>query len=41
VPEKSDAQRARELIEALRRRLSDGERSDEEIEYLERLLKRF
>jgi hypothetical protein len=41
VPEKSDAQRARELIEVLRRRLSDGERSDEEIEYLERLLERF
>ncbi len=41
VPEKSDAQRTRELIEELRRRLSDGERTEEEIDYLERLLKRF
>lgn len=41
VPEKSDAQRTRELIEELRRRLADGERTEAEIEYLERLLKRF
>ncbi|MGE0181184.1 MAG: DUF4175 domain-containing protein [Parvularculaceae bacterium] len=41
VPEKSDAQRTRELIEELRRRLADGERTEDEIEYLERLLKRF
>lgn len=41
VPDKSDAQRARELIEELRRRLSDGERTEDEIEYLERLLERF
>jgi len=41
VPEKSDAQRARELLEELRRRLSDGERSEDEIYYLERLLERF
>lgn len=41
VPEQSDAQRARELLEELRRRLSDGERSEEEIDYLERLLERF
>lgn len=41
VPEKSDAQRTRELIEELRRRLSDGERTEEEIDYLERLLERF
>jgi uncharacterized protein (TIGR02302 family) len=41
VPEKSEAQRARELLEELRRRLSDGERSEDEIDYLERLLERF
>ncbi|MFN3960930.1 MAG: DUF4175 domain-containing protein [Parvularculaceae bacterium] len=41
VPEKSDAQRARELLEELRRRLSDGERTEDEIHYLERLLERF
>ncbi len=41
VPEKSDAQRTRELLQELRRRLSDGERTEEEIKYLERLLERF
>lgn len=41
IPEKSDAQRARDLIEELRRRLSDGERTEDEIKYLERLLERF
>jgi hypothetical protein len=41
VPEKSDAQRTRELLEELRRRLSDGDRTEDEIKYLERLLERF
>lgn len=41
VPDKSEAQRARELLEELRRRLSDGERTEDEIKYLERLLERF
>ena len=41
VPDESDAQRARELLEELRRRLSNGERTEEEIKYLERLLERF
>jgi len=41
VPEQSDAQRAREVLEELRRRLSDGKRTEEEIDYLERLLDRF
>lgn len=41
VPEKSEAQRTRELLEELRRRLSDGERTEDEIKYLERLLERF
>lgn len=41
VPEKSDAQKTRELLEELRRRLSDGERTQDEIKYLERLLERY
>lgn len=41
LPEKSDAQRARAFVEELRRRLSDGERTEDEIKYLERLLERF
>lgn len=41
VPEKWDAARAREVLEELRRRLSDGKRTQEEIRYLERLLQRF
>jgi len=41
VPGISDAERAREILEELRRRLSDGERSEEEIDYLERLIERF
>lgn len=41
VPEQSDAQRARDVLEELRRRLSDGKRGDDEVDYLERLLERF
>lgn len=41
VPEQSDAQLARELLEELRRRLSNGDRTEDEIRYLERLLERF
>lgn len=41
VPLKSDRQRARELIEDLRRRASEQERDAEELNYLERLLERF
>lgn len=41
VPDKIDAQRAREILEELRRRLSEQKRPPEELEYLERLLKRF
>lgn len=41
VPAISDAERAREILQELRRRLSDGERGEEEIQYLERLLERF
>ena len=41
LPERMDAERAREVREELRRRLSEGGRSPEEIRYLERLLERF
>lgn len=41
VPEKSDRQRARELIEELRRRAAEQNRSQEELDYLDRLLERF
>lgn len=41
VPEKSDQQRARELLEELRRRSGERERDETEREYLERLLERF
>ena len=41
VPGERDAQRAREILQELRRRLSTGDRDEEEIEYLERLLERF
>jgi uncharacterized protein (TIGR02302 family) len=41
VPEKSDAQKTRELLDELRKRLSDGERTQDEIKYLERLLERY
>ena len=39
VPGEIDAQRARRVLEELRRRLGDADRSREEIDYLERLLK--
>lgn len=41
VPGLSDAGRTRAFIEELRKRLSEPGRSEEEIEYLERLLERF
>lgn len=41
VPEKSDAQKTRELLQELRRRLSEGDRTEDEIKYLERLLERY
>lgn len=41
VPEETDAGRTRAVIEELRRRLGEPGRSDEEIDYLERLLERF
>ncbi len=41
VPDQQDRERAREILDELRRRLSEGGRSDEEREYLRRLLEQF
>ncbi len=41
VPEETEAGRTRAVIEELRRRLGEPDRSEEEIDYLERLLDRF
>ncbi len=41
VPDQQDRERAREILEELRRRLSEGDRSDDEREYLRRLLEQF
>jgi uncharacterized protein (TIGR02302 family) len=41
VPDQIDAQRAREILEELRKRLGDQQRTPAELEYIERLLKRF
>ena len=41
VPEETDAGRTRAVIEELRRRLGEPGRTEEEIDYLERLLERF
>jgi uncharacterized protein (TIGR02302 family) len=41
VPDEIDMQRAREILEELRRRLGEAGRAPIELEYLERLLKRF
>ena len=41
VPDQIDIQRAREILEELRRRIGETTRPPIELEYLERLLKRF
>jgi len=41
VPDEIDMQRAREILQELRRRLGDRKRSSEELDYFERLLRRF
>ncbi len=41
VPDEIDTQRAREILEELRRRLGEVERSPAELDYLESLIKRF
>ena len=41
VPDKSDIQRAREILQELQRRAAERGRPDAELEYIERLLRRF
>jgi uncharacterized protein (TIGR02302 family) len=41
VPDQIDIQRAREILEELRRRLGESTRVPQELDYLERLLRRF
>jgi hypothetical protein len=41
VPDQIDIQRAREILEELRRRIGETTRPPAELDYLERLLKRF
>ena len=41
IPEEIDIQKAREILEELRRRLSDPSRPPVELDYIERLLRRF
>ena len=41
LPDEIDAQRAREILNELRRRLGERFRPEMELEYLERLLRRF
>jgi len=41
VPQETDAARTRAIIQQLRERLGEPDRTDEEIDYLERLLERF
>ena len=40
VPREIDTQRAREILDELRRRLGDGQRPKSELDYIERLLKK-
>jgi hypothetical protein len=41
VPDKSDIQKAREILQELQRRAAERGRPDAELEYIERLLRRF
>jgi hypothetical protein len=41
VPDKTDIQRAREILEELQRRAAERGRPDAELEYIDRLLRRF
>jgi hypothetical protein len=41
VPDQIDQQRARQILEELRKRSSEASRPQNELDYLERLLKRF
>jgi hypothetical protein len=41
IPDQSDLARAREILDELRRRSGEASRAQEELEYIERLLKQF
>ena len=41
VPDKSDLQRAREILQELRKRAAERGRPQEELDYIDRLLKQF
>jgi hypothetical protein len=41
VPDESDVQRARQILEELRRRLGERGRPPPELDYIERLIERF
>lgn len=41
IPDQADVQRARQILDELRRRAGDRQRPDFEIDYIERLLRRF
>ncbi|WP_332129987.1 DUF4175 family protein, partial [Azorhizobium caulinodans] len=41
VPDEVDAQRARRVLEELRRRLEQTDRPQQELDYIERLLRNF
>jgi hypothetical protein len=41
VPEEADVQRAREILDELRRRLGEATRPPQELEYIDRLIERF
>ena len=41
VPEEADVQRAREILEELRRRLGEATRPPAELDYIDRLIERF
>jgi Domain of unknown function (DUF4175) len=41
VPEEADVQRARQILEELRKRLGERQRPPAELDYIERLIERF
>jgi hypothetical protein len=41
LPDQSDLARAREILEELRRRAGEANRAQQELEYIDRLLKQF
>ncbi|MGE3652033.1 MAG: DUF4175 family protein [Reyranellaceae bacterium] len=41
MPDRLDRQRARDILEELRRRAGDAQRPKEELDYIDRLLRQF